>query len=64
LAEHRAEQLRQPSHSTGPDLGWALACLGLLAAAAILGLSEDGREATRRSRNRVAGVLRPLMGRR
>ena len=56
-----------PAHaptSSGPDLGYALACLGLLAAAALLGLSEDGRQATRRSRERVAGALRPLMGRR
>jgi hypothetical protein len=55
---------RPAGDASGPDLGWALACLGLLAAAAILGLSEDGREATRRSRDRVAGVLRPLVGRR
>jgi hypothetical protein len=56
-----------PTHtstSSGPDRGYALACLGLLAAAALLGLSEDGRQATRRSRDRVAGALRPLMGRR
>jgi hypothetical protein len=50
--------------SSRPDLGYALACLGLLAAAALLGLSEDGRQVTRRSRDRVAGALRPLMGRR
>jgi murein DD-endopeptidase MepM/ murein hydrolase activator NlpD len=50
--------------SSGPDLGYALACLGVLAAAALLGLSEDGRQATRRSRDRVAGALRPLTGRR
>jgi peptidase M23-like protein len=50
--------------SAGPDRGYALACLGLLAAAALLGLSEDGRQATRRSRDRLAGALRPLMGRR
>jgi hypothetical protein len=55
---------RPTGDASGPDLGWALVCLGLLAAAAILGLSEDGREATRRSRDRLAGVLRPLMGRR
>ena len=50
--------------SPGPDLGYALACLGLLAAAAVLGLSEEGRQATRRGRDRVSGALRPLMGRR
>ena len=50
--------------SSGPDLGLVLACLGLLGAAALLGLSEDGREATRRTGQRAAGLLRPLMGRR
>ena len=54
-----------PSTSApGPDLGYALACVGLLLAAAVLGLSEDGRQASRRSRARIAGVLRPLLGRR
>jgi hypothetical protein len=57
-----------PDPRPGPDLGWALACLGLLLAAALLGLSEDGRkatrDATRSGRERVAGVLRPLLGRR
>jgi hypothetical protein len=52
---------RPPS---GPDLGLVLACLGLLGAAALLGLSEDGREATRRTGQRAAGLLRPLVGRR
>ena len=63
LAGHPHEPLAGPRHQ-GPDLGWALACLGLLAAAAILGLSGDGRDATSRSRERVAGFLRPLLGRR
>ena len=49
---------------TGPDLPLLLGCLGLLAAAALLGLSEDGRAATRRSGRRMAAVLRPLAGRR
>jgi Peptidase family M23 len=53
----------EPS-TPGPDLGYALACVGLLLAAAVLGLSEDGRQATRRSGARLAGVLRPLLGRR
>jgi hypothetical protein len=48
----------------GPDLGWVLACIGLLLAAAVLGLSEDGRKATGRSGRRLAGFLRPLVGRR
>ena len=63
LAGHPHEPFAGPRHQ-GPDLGWALACLGLLAAAAILGLSGDGRDATSRSRERVAGFLRPLLGRR
>jgi hypothetical protein len=46
----------------GADLGLVIACLGLLAAAAMLGLSEDGRAATTRSRRRLAGLLRPLLG--
>jgi hypothetical protein len=47
-----------------PDIGWALACAGLLLAAGLLGLTEDGRRGTRRTRTRVAGALRPLLGRR
>jgi hypothetical protein len=50
--------------SRGPDFGLVLACLGLLGAAALLGLSEDGRAATRRTRQRAATLLSPLMGRR
>ena len=66
---HIAGGNRSPSYHDagrrggGPDLGWALACVGLLLAAALLGLSEDGREATRRGRDRVTGLLRPLLGR-
>lgn len=48
----------QPAGDRGPDIGWALACAGLLLAAGLLGLSEDGR----RTRTRVAGALRPLLG--
>ncbi|MGH2848069.1 MAG: hypothetical protein ACRDL0_18980, partial [Thermoleophilaceae bacterium] len=50
--------------TAGIDLGLVLACVGLLAAAALLGLTEDGRKAGRRSRERLAGALRPLLGRR
>jgi hypothetical protein len=32
----------------GPDLGWVLACAGLLLAAAILAATDDGRKAARR----------------
>jgi hypothetical protein len=49
---------------SGPDFGLVLACLGLVGAAALLGLSEDGRAATRRTRQRAAGLLRPLVSRR
>ncbi|MEA2420616.1 MAG: hypothetical protein QOE60_2822 [Thermoleophilaceae bacterium] len=51
---------------SGPDAGWALACLGLLAAAALLGLSEDGRAATRtttrRARRRLSALVNPRFG--
>jgi Peptidase family M23 len=50
--------------SQGPDLGLVLACLGLVAAAALLGLTKDGQKTTRRTRQRVAQVLQPLLGRR
>jgi hypothetical protein len=50
--------------SPGPDFGWALACAGLLLAAGVLGLTDDGRKASARSRARVAGAIRPLLGRR
>lgn len=46
----------------GPDIGWSLACLGLLAAAALLGLSEDGREVTRRGHQRITALLSPRPG--
>jgi hypothetical protein len=48
----------------GPDIGWALACAGLLLAAGIFGLTDDGRKATARGGSRLAGALRPLLGRR
>ena len=51
-----------PSASAGPDIGWALACAGLLLAAAILGLTDGGRKAAARSRSRLTGALRPLLG--
>jgi hypothetical protein len=50
------------SASGGPDIGWALACAGVLLAAGILGLTRDGRSATARSRSRLTGALRPLLG--
>jgi hypothetical protein len=50
--------------ASGPDIGWILACVGLLVAAAILGLTEDGRKATRKGHGHVVRLLRPLSGRR
>ena len=50
------------SSHDGPGLGFAFACAGLLMAAAILGLTEDGRKATRRGRSALGGALRPLIG--
>jgi Peptidase family M23 len=49
--------------AAGPDIGWILACVGLLAAAAMLGLTEDGRKATRKGHGRLVRLLRPLTGR-
>src|SRR4051812_15794286 len=53
-----------PHPASGPDLGWALACLGLLFAAGLVGGTEDGRAAAARGRTKVAAALRPLLGRR
>jgi hypothetical protein len=63
---HGAEPSTRPATdaAAGPDLGWALACAGLLLAAGVLGLSEDGRAATRRGRSHLRGALEPLLGRR
>ena len=48
----------------GPDIGWVLACAGLLLAAGVLGLTNGGGRRTRPRRVRVLGALRPLLGRR
>jgi hypothetical protein len=59
----------QPEHPAatpeerGQDLAWVAACAGLLLAAALLGLTEDGRRATRRTRSHVGRAL-PLLVRR
>jgi hypothetical protein len=53
-----------PSSPPGPDLGLLAACLGLLVAAALLGLTGDGRKATRETRHRIARRLQPMLGRR
>jgi hypothetical protein len=51
------------AEGSGPDIGWIVACVGLLAAAAILGLTEDGRKATRKGHGQLVRLLRPLTGR-
>jgi hypothetical protein len=54
----------EPASPPGPDLGLLLACLGLVAAASVLGLTRDGQKATRATRHRIARVLQPMLGRR
>jgi Peptidase family M23 len=61
--ERAATAARGPLGS-GPDLGLLLACLGLVVAAALLGLTGDGRKATRRTGHRIGRALQPLLGRR
>jgi murein DD-endopeptidase MepM/ murein hydrolase activator NlpD len=68
-APHRPGTHAEPGsarspQTSGPDLGLLAACLGLLAAAALLGLTGDGRKATRETRHRIARVLQPMLGRR
>jgi hypothetical protein len=47
------------------DLGWALACGGLLLAAGILGMTHEGRRTRARTRTPApTAALRPLTGRR
>ena len=48
----------------GPDLGWALACLGLLAAAACLGRpgKSGGAAGARGARAQLRALIRPLTG--
>jgi Peptidase family M23 len=58
----------RPATGGGPDLGWALACLGLLLAAAILAFGRDRGDAPRRdarhASSRIKSALLPLLGRR
>jgi Peptidase family M23 len=52
------EAAARPAPAAGPDLGLVLACLGLLAAAAVLGLSgNDRQEGARPARQRLAALL-------
>ena len=48
---------------SGPDIGWILACAGLLLAAALLGSTNDGRRAARTGRKSLLRLLQPLTGR-
>jgi hypothetical protein len=58
------DQPARPSENApGLDIGWILACVGLLLAAALLGLTEDGRKASRAGGSQLARLLRPLTGR-
>jgi peptidase M23-like protein len=69
-ARHRALSSPRSAHATpagagtsasdGPDIAWALACGGLLLAAALLGLTDDGRRSTRRARFALARLRAPL----
>ncbi len=56
-------QRPSPPATGGPDLGWALACAGLLLAAACLG-RPGGRSDGARRRASMGALLRPLLGRR
>ena len=55
---------RSPVHDSGRtwDLGWALACAGLLLAAAGLGRPKGRRQASERVRPALRALLRPLTG--
>ena len=58
-----AREAARTDPARGPNLGWALACAGLLLAAGILGLT-DSRQSPKRRRDRLAVALRPLLHRR
>jgi hypothetical protein len=62
----RADDGRHPAPSPagGPDLGWVLACLGLLAAAACLGRPGDRDGWSERRKALLGSIRRPLAGRR
>ena len=52
-----------PGAASGPDVGWALACVGLLLAAACLGRPGDGGDRAGGRRWRVGARLRPARAR-
>ena len=58
-APARAPEPAPAPAAGGPDVGWALACLGLLAAAACLGRPGQGG---RGARAQLRALLRPLTG--
>jgi hypothetical protein len=56
-----APATHQSAHSSGGgiNLGWLLACLGLIAAATALGGPDATRKLATRGRTRLSGLLRP-----
>jgi hypothetical protein len=63
LGQHAPAERATKEPGPGPDVGLALACLGLLLAAAFMGGARDGRSASARARTRLAGLLRLSAGR-
>jgi len=59
----QAAEPRASGSSSGPDLGWALACLGLLAAAACLGRPGGGKSTSARGTLDLRALVRPLLTR-
>jgi hypothetical protein len=63
LAGAGAEAAPPEAGAPALNIGRLLACAGLLLAAAVLGMSEDGRRAATRTRSRLLAAL-PAAGRR
>ena len=63
-AARTAPRIAPAPAAGGPNVGWALACAGLLLAAGVLGLTQGGRRSSRQRRGRLTATLRPLLGRR
>jgi hypothetical protein len=51
---------KSPAPGGGINVGWLVACAGLIAAATALGRPEATRTLARRSRTRLTGLLHPL----